>query len=237
MKCSFINYSRLKTGMRLLAGMALINVSCIHEPIMGELPTHGEPPPAECAPASGICFESSVLPIFVSECAKSGCHNSQSRKEGYVLDSYSNIIKRGISPGNASGSKLYKVLFENGEDRMPPNGSLSLAQKDSIAAWINEGAQNTRNCNCFCDSTQYTYQAIIKPLLDNNCVGCHKPGSISGNVDLSTYSAIKTQALNGKLLGSVRHATGYSPMPPGQKLSPCQISQITSWIEEGALNN
>lgn len=225
------------TALWLLAGLLLITGSCIHEPMPGESLIDGEDPPLECVPNDGVCFESSVLPIFVSECAKSGCHDAKTKEEGYVLDTYSNIIKRGISPGNASGSKLYKVLFENGEDRMPPNGSLSVAQKDSIATWINEGAKNTRNCNCYCDSTQYTYQATIKPLVDNNCVGCHKPGSLGGNIDLSTYALTKTQALNGKLVGSVSHTSGYSPMPEGGKLSDCQITQIKMWVEEGALNN
>lgn len=225
------------TALWLLVGLLLITGSCIHEPILGESPIDGEDPPLECVPNDGVCFESSVLPIFVSECAKSGCHDAKTKEEGYVLDTYSNIIKRGISPGNASGSKLYKVLFEDGEDRMPPNGSLSVAQKDSIATWINEGAKNTRNCNCYCDSTQYTYLAIIKPLVDNNCVGCHKPGSLGGDIDLSTYTLTKTQALNGKLVGSVSHTSGYSPMPEGGKLSDCQITQIKMWVEEGALNN
>lgn len=225
------------TALLLLIGIFIITGSCIHEPILGELSTDGETSTSECVPNDGVCFESSVLPIFVSQCAQSGCHDSKSKEEGYILDSYSNIIKKGISPGNATGSKLYKVLFETGEDRMPPNGSLSLAQKDSIAAWINEGAKNTKNCNCFCDSTQYSYLAIIKPMLDNNCVGCHKPGSLGGNIDLSTYTVTETQALNGKLVGSVSHTVGYSPMPQGGKLSDCEITQIKMWVEEGALNN
>lgn len=237
MKYLAANYRTTVTLLFLLIGISMLWVSCIHDPILGELPTDGEPNTLECSPVEGVCFESSVLPIFVSECAKSGCHDSKSRKEGYILDTYSNIMKRGISPGNAAGSKLYKVLFESGEDRMPPNGSLSLAQKDSIAAWINEGARNTKNCNCFCDSTQSSYLTIIKPMLDNNCAGCHKPGSLGGNIDLSTYAATKTHALNGKLVGSVSHKAGYSAMPQGGKLSDCQITQIKTWVEEGALNN
>jgi mono/diheme cytochrome c family protein len=73
--------------------------------------------------------------------------------------------------------------------------------------------------------------------MTNQCVGCHKPGSLSGNIDLSTYSAVKVHADNGKLLGSITHAVGYSPMPQGTKLSDCQITQIKNWISAGALNN
>jgi len=43
---------------------------------------------------------------------------------------------------------------------------------------------------------------------------------------------------NGKLLGAVTHASGYSPMPKNQaQLSDCNIQKITNWINKGALNN
>lgn len=163
-----------------------------------------------------------MLPIFLSTCAKSGCHDTNSRLEGYVLDSYSSIVRRGVSPGHANGSKLYRALF----DGMPPDSPLSQAQRHSIATWINQGAKNTTNCDCNCDSTKFTYAAVIQPLLSSTCIGCHQPGSLGGNIDLSTYANVKTQAMGGRLLGTVQHSSGYSPMPQGGKLSDCQISQI-----------
>jgi len=114
---------------------------------------------------------------------------------------------------------------------------LSQSQKDSIAAWINQGAKNTTNCNCSCDPTKFTYAAIIQPIITNQCVGCHKPGSLGGNIDLSTYSQVMVQVNNGKLLGSITHAIGFAAMPKGSKLSDCQITQIKDWISAGALNN
>jgi cytochrome c553 len=146
-------------------------------------------------------------------------------------------VREGISPGNANGSKLYRVLLEDGEDRMPPDAPLSEAQMDSIAAWINQGAKNTKDCNCFCDTTQYTYAATIQVTINSYCVGCHKPGSLGGNIDLAGYSGVKIQASNGMLWGSVTHAPGYVAMPQGGKLSDCQITQIRKWIDAGAANN
>jgi len=212
--------------------------SCIHDPFIDPSSlNNGEPNTPGCTSAGTVCFESSVLPIFISSCARSGCHDAITKEEGYVLDNYSNIVRKGIVPGNASESKLYKVLFASGEDRMPPDAPLSQAQKDSIAAWINQGAKNTVNCNCACDPTSFTYAAIIQPIINNQCVGCHKPGSLSGNIDLSTYSLVKVQVNNGKLLGSITHDVGFSPMPQGTKLSDCQITQVKNWINAGALNN
>jgi ribosomal protein S16 len=222
----------------IIAILIIIVGSCMHDPFID--PTslnNGEPNTPGCTTGGTVCFESSVLPIFISSCARSGCHDAITREEGYVLDNYDNIVRKGIVPGKANESKLYKVLFESGDDRMPPDAPLSQAQKDSIAAWINQGAKNTVNCNCSCDPTKFTYAAIIQPIITNQCVGCHKPGSLSGNIDLSTYSLVKVQVDNGKLLGSVTHSVGYQPMPQGTKLSECQITQIKNWINAGALNN
>lgn len=220
--------------MITLAGV--LTESCIHDTfVVPEVPP--EDTETGCTSGGKVCFESSVLPIFVSACARSGCHDAKTRREGYNLSSYAYIVSRGITPGNASGSKIYRVLSESGEDRMPPDGSLTQAQKDSIATWINQGALNTIDCNCSCDPTVYTFTAVIEPLIKNKCVGCHKPGDLSGNIDLSTYTKIKAQADNGKLLGSVSHDVGFKPMPQGGKLSDCEITQIQKWIEAGTLNN
>lgn len=221
--------------IKLVSLVAIVAAgSCTHDPLLDPSSlNNGQPSTPGCVSSGQLCFESSVLPIFVSSCASKGCHDSKSRREGYTLDTYSNIVKRGITPGNANGSKLYKILF----DGMPPGAPLSKAQKDSIATWINQGAKNTTNCNCSCDPNQFTFDAIIHPLITNNCTGCHKPGSLGGGIDLSSYQAINVAVGNGKLLGSVTHSGGYVSMPPGGSLSDCQISQIESWITAGSKNN
>ncbi len=211
-------------------------VSCTHEPFLVE--DEGTVPvDPGCTTNGKVCFESNVLPIFQSSCARSGCHDATTREEDYVLDSYANIVKRGIKPGDANESKLYKVLFASGEDLMPPDGSLTKAQKDSIALWINQGALNTTDCNCYCDPEQFSYSLTIGPIMERNCVGCHQAGNLQGGVDLGSYAAVKAQALNGSLYGTVSHASGYTPMPQGRKLSDCEIAQISNWTDAGAPQN
>ena len=74
--------------------------------------------------------------------------------------------------------------------------------------------------------------------MDRKCVGCHNPSNLGGNIDLSTYIAVRTVALNGKLYGSVAQQPGYSPMPKNSpKLSDCEIKQVQKWIAAGSLNN
>jgi len=220
----------------LISGIVLIN-ACKHEPPQDLISV--VPGPVNGG-SNEVCFQSDILPLFQSNCAKSGCHDAASNKEGYTLDSYANIIRRGVKPGSATSSKIYKVLFETGGDKMPPapNADLTAQQKALIGRWINEGAKNTINCGISCDTTQFKYAANVSTILGTYCLGCHSGSTPSGSIDLSTYANVKIVATNGRLVGSVSHTAGYSPMPKNaSKLSDCQITQIKKWVNAGALNN
>jgi hypothetical protein len=207
--------------------------------------------------STAICFESQILPLFQSYCAKSGCHDAVSHRDGYILDSYENLFKKdgreerdNIIPGKPESSELYEVLFETGNDKMPPPGNTDLTaeQKNLIATWIREGAKKTVNCSSSCDSTlaSYSFATHIRPILQNNCTGCHSGSAPSGSIDLSTHAGVSTVALNGRLYGAISHSPGYSPMPkvpdpldPSKikKLPACEIAQIRKWAAAGAPNN
>ena len=211
--------------------------SCKHE--VPALIVNTAPLPGPVA-NNGVCFESEILPLFQSNCAKSGCHDAATHTKDIILDSYANILKKDIVPGSADNSKIYRVLFETGKDKMPqpPNADLTIAQKAVIAKWINEGAKNTVNCNTSCDSNQFKYSANVSVIINTFCTGCHSGTVPSGNIDLSNYNALKVQALNGRLVGAVAHNAGYSAMPKdANKLTDCQITQIKKWVAAGALNN
>lgn len=95
-----------------------------------------------------LCFSKDVQPIFQSNCAVSGCHDSQTRSDGYDLSSYSGIM-RGVKASNANSSVVYTITASSlGSRRMPPSprAALTDAQRAIIANWINAGAQNT-TCN------------------------------------------------------------------------------------------
>ena len=209
---------------------AVVILSCKHE--IPKLP--GTPG------ADGLCFETDILPIFQSYCAKSGCHDAATASDNYVLDTYNNIISRGINPGNATDSKIYKVLVEDGDDRMPqqPNDPLSAAQISLVAQWINEGAQNTTGCAPVCDSSSFTYNGNVRPILQTHCLGCHSGLAIDGGfVPLDTYDGVK-EVVNSNLLMPAIEQTGTFPMPKnGAKISDCKITIIRKWIESGAPNN
>lgn len=203
-----------------------------------EIPTApgGGPGPG----AGSVCFESDILPIFQSNCAKSGCHDAATASDDYVFTSYNNIIAKGIRPGSAPNSKVYEVLTEDGDDRMPkpPNDPLSATQISLIAQWINEGAQNTTGCAAACDSSNFTYSVGVRPILQTHCLGCHNgTAAAGGSVPLGTYTGVKNAVNANLLLPAIQH-TGPFPMPKnGNKLSNCKIAIIRKWIEAGAPNN
>lgn len=190
---------------------------------------------------TGICFSRDILPIFISNCTGSGCHNTTDRADGYVFTSYETITAKDFTKGNAGETKLYKAITDNDpKDRMPkaPSAPLTNAQITLIARWINEGANNKSNCGIPCDSNNFTYNAAIKPMMDTYCKGCHSGASASKGVVLDTYDGVKNATLNGKLLQAIRQEAGVSAMPSGgAKLSTCQITQVQKWATAGAPNN
>ena len=57
--------------------------------------------------ATKIYFQQQVLPILVSNCAMSGCHDDATHKEGVVLTSYQKVMATTeVRPGNPGNSKL-----------------------------------------------------------------------------------------------------------------------------------
>lgn len=225
----------------LLAAVLLLLNACRHElltPNPGSGNSGGNPPPTSLCSPDTAYFVNDIMPIIASNCTMSGCHDNITHADGVNLTSYTNII-RYVVPGNAAGSKLYKVLNKSGDERMPPppKPALTSAQKALIEKWINQGAKNN-NCIGACDTAIFTYSGAIKPIMDRKCVGCHNPSNLGGNIDLSTYTAVRAVALNGKLYGSVAQQPGYSPMPKNSpKLSDCEIKQVQKWIAAGSLNN
>jgi hypothetical protein len=185
-----------------------------------------------------IYFVNEIQPIINSSCSMSGCHDAVTRAEGVELTSYAKII-RYVTPFNISNSKLYTVSIKTNNERMPPAPMLALTtlQLSKISKWISQGALNNQ-CSGGCDSNNFTYSGAVLLMNDTYCKGCHNPASLGGGIDLSSYASLKVQAANGKYLGSIKHSTGFLPMPKGgNKLSDCQISQVEKWIKAGMLNN
>jgi len=217
-------------------------ISCKHEPEENPItdPVDTTSTGITCNPDTAY-FQNDVLPILISGCGMSGCHDAASAQDGVVLTSYQSVINTaGISPGNPGNSELYEKITDNDpEDRMPPPpmAALSTDQLLTIRKWIEQGAKNNY-CDAGCDTNNYTYANAIEPLINTYCKGCHNAAQASGGIRLDNYTSVKSVADNGSLFGAISHQQGYSPMPQGgNKLSDCKITQVRKWIASGAPDN
>jgi uncharacterized membrane protein len=195
------------------------------------------PPATSTCSADTVYFQQQVLPIFISNCAMSSCHDAASHKEGVTVNSYSAIMAGGIRAGNPGSSKLYRVITDGSMPPRPYN-KLTQEQINTLNKWIAQGAKNNSCIDAACDTANVIFTTSIKPIITNKCLGCHSSSSAGGGYDLSTYAGIKTVVNNGKLWGSVNFLGGYSAMPKGgTKLSTCELARIRKWIDAGAPNN
>lgn len=220
----------------LFAWITISYISCKHEvPVLSELQSQLPVVSVSCS-ADTVYFANTILPLLISNCAMSGCHDAASHKEGINLTTYNGVMKE-VKSGNAAKSSLYKSMIETGKDRMPPApaAAFTTTQLSLVGTWINQGARNN-GCSS-CDSTSFKFSINIKPIIADKCQGCHNPNSLGGGIDLSTYNAIKASAASGKLYGSINWASGFSKMPQTGKLPTCEIIQIKKWIDAGSLNN
>ncbi len=220
----------------ICTGIILIVWSCTHHlPVPPDNGGSTNPPPTVTCSPDSVYFQNTILPLISSNCAMADCHDPISHREGLILNNYTGIMKI-VRAGNPNSSKLYETIADNSMPP-PPYPKLTTAQRQSVQKWIQQGATNN-GCSSGCDSSIFTYTGAIVPLMDTYCKGCHNTTLASGNVDLSNYNAVKTVVGNGKLMGSITHASGFVAMPQGgNKLSDCQISQVDKWIKAGALNN
>lgn len=188
-----------------------------------------------------VYFQQQVLPILLSNCTMSGCHDVTSHQDGVILTNFQNVMTTaGIRPGRPFDSELYEMIVETDPRKKmppPPNAPLSSQQIELIFNWIQQGAQDLV-CQDLCNANSFTYSGSIQTIISNKCQGCHSGGTPQGSIDLSTYNGVKAKVDDGRLWGAVNHLAGFSAMPKnGNQLSTCEIDQIKNWIAAGATNN
>lgn len=242
--------------LAVFVGIALISLllpACRHE--LGQIPfgpidptdtiVIPPPPPPDPVDTSGVpCspdtvyFQNQILPLLVSNCAMSACHDVQSHQEGIILTNYTNIRQK-VVPFNASQSKIYKSIIDTDPgDRMPrpPAPAFTPEQKNLVKKWIEQGALNNVCNESYgqCDTMNITYTAYLQPLLASKCVGCHGVTNPGGGIKLTSYAEVKASAQSGKLYGSIAWLYGFKLMPQsGAQLSSCQISKVKAWVDSG----
>lgn len=195
----------------------------------------------QCDPDT-VYFQNEILPLLNSTCGTIGCHDPGSAQDGVILTDYASIIRTAdVRPGNPEDSDLYEVLVETDPDKRmppPPKQPLSADQIAKIEKWILQGAKNNACESNNCDTTTVTFSGQIWPVIQNSCLGCHSGSNPSGGLLLTNHSQIVAAANSGRLLGSIKHESGFSPMPQNlPQLNDCVITQFQKWINDGTPEN
>lgn len=205
-------------------------------------------PPEDIPDSDTLCFVQDILPVFLSSCGTTGCHDVTSHVEGYIFVNYNTIMQKSesIVPFYPFQSKVYEVVTQsNSDDRMPPPpaSSLTSEQINSLRKWIESGALNSDCPVVGCDTNGLvSFSGKITPLIQTNCVSCHNTSNSQGGVNLNGYQQVKYYAdlkVNNisLLAGVIGKMPGFSGMPPTWTLSDCSKRQIVLWIEQGKLDN
>lgn len=89
-----------------------------------------------------------------------------------------------------------------------------------------------------------SYYKEIVPIFKRSCNGCHHPGKLKGQIDLTTYETFKKGGKHGpgfvagkpKESVVIEEITGDEPSMPkeGDPLSKAEVAMIERWIGEGA---
>jgi len=92
-----------------------------------------------------------------------------------------------------------------------------------------------------------SYYHDLVPIFKRSCTGCHHPGKLKGELDLTTYEAFLKGGKHGPSFkaGNVpdslilEEISGTEPSMPkeGDPLAKAEVAMVERWIREGSLND
>lgn len=204
--------------------------------------------------ADKIDFAAEVKPLLESTCLS--CHGSEKPKGDLDLSTRAAALKGGekgtsLVPGKPAESPLYKstVLPPDHDDIMPPKGApLNKWQAELLSKWIEQGAEWPDSMK-LAKVQRIDFVKDVQPILELNCVACHRDGHDKGNLRLDERELAFKGGDNGKGVvpfhpkDSLVATTTALPadhdnvMPPAKKGGPMskdKIETLAKWIEQGA---
>jgi formylglycine-generating enzyme required for sulfatase activity len=204
--------------------------------------------------ADQIDFVKDIKPILEVQCLS--CHGGEKPKGGLRLDTRANAIKGGddgtaLLPGKASDSPLYAstIVPPDNDKAMPPKGErLQKAQTEKLRVWIEQGA-NWPDSEVLKQVHRVDFVKEVQPILEFNCVACHREGHDKGKLRLETRDLAIKGGEKGTVLvpfdssKSLLYTSTTLPadhddlMPPSNKGGPMKkelIDTLKQWIDQGA---
>ena len=199
MKTNFRKCTPAFTALILLITFSCTNYQIPDNPLAGNPVNNPLSATESTCDSDTVYFQNTILPLVVSSCATTGCHDKVSHRDGIVLTDYASIIRTGeIKPGDPGDSEFFETLTDDGDDLMPPPpySPLNSDQIQQIKTWIQQGAINNA-CNDGCDTTLVTFSQTIWPMMQNYCTGCHSSASPGGGIVIAGYDDMVSLAGNG----------------------------------------
>jgi formylglycine-generating enzyme required for sulfatase activity len=204
--------------------------------------------------APKVDFATEVKPMLESTCLS--CHGPEKPKGDLQLMTKALALKGGekgpsLVVGKSAESPLYKttVLPPDHDDIMPPKGDpLTTWQTETLKRWIDEGADWPESVTLQ-KVQRIDFAKDVKPILEFECVACHREGHDKGNLRLDTRELAFKGGDNGAGIvafqpkkSRVYVSTTLGPeddglMPPANKGGPMskdKIETLAKWIEQGA---
>jgi len=117
---------------------------------------------------------------------------------------------------------------------------LSSCKKNKASSPSPTVASTTPAGQAYCDTVTVSFSSQVKPIFNVNCStsGCHNSASSAGGYVLMNYSQISNNNTITRSLNTMKHMSGYSPMPKfAATLNDSLIQQIECWINQGKQNN
>ncbi len=93
-------------------------------------------------PPQAVSFSGDLLPLFITNCATSGCHDGvPAHKPSLVADkAYSALVEGGFV--NTVVPHTSTIYTEIKSGSMPPSGALKASDMQKVLDWIRNGAPN-----------------------------------------------------------------------------------------------
>jgi len=206
-------------------------------------------------PLLAVDFEGQIQPLLESSCLR--CHNAETAEGGLRLDSRAAAIKGGengaaLVAGKPENSPLYTTaaLPEGDGAAMPPDGPpLAPEQLTLLKAWITAGAPWPKKAKLEVQP-RMVFATHIQPVLEQNCVSCHRAGNDEGGLDLSTRTAALAGGDSGPAIQPFKPAVSRlytltvldkkadGLMPPANAGGPLKAeiaARLHRWISQGAI--
>jgi formylglycine-generating enzyme required for sulfatase activity len=206
--------------------------------------------------AAEIDFIQDVKPVLEFNCVS--CHRADNAKGKLRLDEKEFAFKSKdvISPGDPEESSLYwTTTLPKGDDEiMPPikneekDYPLRKPEQTILKQWIKEGAKWPDGIKLTPRKRlpkKITFVNDVKPILEINCLSCHRKDKAEGKLRLDTFEhafAKEDVIVPGDPVASDLWYLCTLPMddeelmPPkgNDPLDPADLFMLRRWIEEGA---